>query len=459
MEFKKFLKNGVLAVMMAATVTSALAQPINAMLQESPDRVEVAQIIKDSVPKEDLAYLIQKGPGHTDARVEKVYEIINKEVDKKYGNEHLQAIKKEIEKEVKHIAAYKNINVSYSWSIPKEILKDYPEAKQNDSSVAYSAMDISGECKVVMKLAIDDHGRLFEASELAGLTTKEVGELSSKKIIDVLKETISHEMSHCVLQQDMKNPNFEVSFSKDFKEQNPEIVKAINEKINTTKTQIEKKDFDNLNYFDYLMYSNYNENFADVSGAFARLGNNPNEATIKEVKGGLLELAKFRESTGLTHKTNAAVQYALEKVEDAAKMTPEARIEFAKEIAGDSLLNNMKVVFNRMIKINHSGVLSSYLVNGVKIDENNMVTQEVPEGTDDQYEKIVNEYEAMEDGVQKLGSVNQKIYSHQELFAKYNYKENNDNQNNQNISFNQVAFLEIRNRALKPIEEKIKLKA
>lgn len=421
MNFKKFLQNGVLAVVMAATVTNALAQPISVM-QDRPERTEIVQIVKDTVPKEDLAYLIQNGAGYSDARTEGIYAKINETMESRYGNSEIQAIKKDLEKELKEIGAYKNIKVSYSWAMPKEIIQEYKDAKQNDSSAANNAMDISGTCNVVMKLAVDNQGRFFEASELAGLTTEQISARSDKAIKDVLKETISHEMSHCVLQEQMKAPDFEMSFSSDFVQTNPQIAKALNEKINLVKQQIANKDFDNINYFDYLMYSNYNENFADVSGAFARLGEHPSPEKIQEIRENLLEVARFRESTGLTHKTQAAVQYALEKLDDAAKMTPDQRIEFAKEIAGESLLSNMKIVFNKMFKSSDAGLVGSFLVGGLKLAEDGSVTQAVPEEKSTVYETIADEYDAMENAGHKLGSAGQKIFSHQELLAKYESK-------------------------------------
>jgi hypothetical protein len=63
MRFKEFLRNGALTIMMASTLAGALAQPFQAIVDHQPDNVAIVQIVKDAVPREDLAYLIQSGPG------------------------------------------------------------------------------------------------------------------------------------------------------------------------------------------------------------------------------------------------------------------------------------------------------------------------------------------------------------------------------------------------------------
>ncbi len=444
MKFKEFFKNGVLAVVMAATVTGAFSQPISVM-QEAPNRSEIVKVIKGSIAQEDLAYLIQKGAGFSDIRTEAVYKKINESIGKRYGFEKLEELKRDLEKELREVGAYKNIEVLYSWSMPKEILEEYPTAKQNDSSIAKNGIDVSAECSVEMKVAVDDNGRLFEASELAYASTEEISGRSAESLTGVLKEAIAHELSHCVLQADMKREDFEVDFSKDFKEAHPEVAKIINGKINSAKEGIASKNFDDINSFDYLLFINYNENFADVSGAFARLGNNPSQEKIQEVRGSLLEVAKLRESTGLTHKTQAAVQYALEKLDDAAKMSPETRLQFAKEIAGDTLLTNMKIIFDTAVRGKTSELFGSFLVGGLDLDDNGRVVQKVPEGQAEKYISMVAEYENMESQGNKLGSVGQEIYSHTELIAKYQSIENNNPA--EKFKFNYDAVRDLREKA------------
>jgi hypothetical protein len=440
MKFKNFLKNGVLSVVIASSLASAFAQPINTMVDNIPNRSEIVQIVKDNVPNEDLAYLVQQGAARSDARTEAIYQKINETIEAKYGSEEIQDIKQGIEKQLKEISDYRDIPVSYSWAMPKEIIQEYKDAKQNDSSVAYNAMDISGQCKVVIKLAVDNNGRIFEASELSGLTTEDVSAKSNKTLKEVISETMGHEMSHCVLQEKMKDPGFEMSFSKDFKEANPTITKILNEKINLVKTKMENNDKENIDYFDYLMFSNYNENFADVAGAFARLGNNPTASTIKDVRDNLIELSKYRESTELTHKTQVAVQSAIEKLDEAAKMTPEKRVEFAKEIAGDSLLDNMQIVFGKVLKTNATYIVGSFLVDGLKIEKNGTVTQSIPEVKEDLFTTISEEY----DSLKLNGGVLKKVFSHEELVKKYESSANAVDNPTTKFKFNYDEMMSIR---------------
>lgn len=364
---KNFLQNGMLAIMMASSVASALAQPVNQMLEAQPQRAEIVKIIQNDIPKEDLAYLIQMGSGSTDSRVSEIYSVINKKIEEKFGSGHVESVKKNLGKEITNLSHFKDIEINYSWAIPKEVLIKYKNAPKNDTSVAENAFDTSNTCRVTIKLAVDDNGRLFEASELISLSNEEVSKKTDKEIHGVMKEAIAHEVSHCVLHKELKKENFEMSFSKEFKEGNPIIASVLNSKIHETKTKIAQGVQEEVNFFDLMLFTNYNENFSDVFGAFSRFGDHPNAEKIYEVRDSLLEVAKFRENTGMTHKTQAAVQYALEKLEDAAKMNPEQRLELAKEIAGDSLLNNMRMVLEKMVGVENRGIVSSYLVGGLKL--------------------------------------------------------------------------------------------
>ncbi len=444
MQFKNFLRNGALAVMMASTLVSAFAKPIQSMVENQPDNVQMVQVIKSNIPQEDLAYLIQMGPGVKNDRTDSIRKKIDSSIESKYGQERIEQVKKELGEEIKELSEKHNINVAYSWAIPKKIIEEYPTAKQNDSSIANGSFDISGQCSVDIKLAVDNQGRLFESSELLDHTTEEMSNRSSQSIIATLKETVAHEISHCVLQKQMKDPNFELSFSKEFRETNPQIAKALNDKINDVKVKISHKNFEDINQFDYILFSNYQENFSDVNGAFARLGENPTTETIKEVRDSLISLAKFREKSDVSHQTQAAYQYALENLEVAALMTPSQRENFAKQISSDTLISNLKIVFEKVLSNSESTAIGTYLVGGLTINKDNSVSLKIPKDKEKELGSIFVEYEDMIDAGHKLGSAGQKILTHSELVSKH---ESQTQQSNK-YEFNYDSVQKIRAQSL-----------
>jgi hypothetical protein len=360
--------------------------------------------------------------GASDVRIDGIRAKINSSIEAKYGQQHLEKVKEQVGKNLKELSDKYNVRVSYSWATPKKIIEEYPKAKQNDSSVAYGSSDISSECRVEIRLAVDNHGRPFEASELLEHTTEEMSSRSNESIVATLKETVGHEISHCVLQQHMKDPNFQLNFSKEFRETNPQISKSLNEKINDVRIKVSNKKFDDIAQLDYIIFSNYQENFSDVNGAFSRLGENPSAETIKEVRESLVNLASFREKSDVEHKTQAAYQYALEKLDVAAAMTTSQRENFAKEIASDTLISNVKLVFEKVFNNNESTTIGTYLIGGLTINKDNSVSLNIPKDKEKELGSIFVEYEDMLDAGHKLGSAGQKIFTHSELVAKYEAK-------------------------------------
>jgi hypothetical protein len=175
----------------------------------------------------------------------------------------------------------------------------------------------------------------------------------------------------------------------------------------------------NINILNYMTFINYHENFADVNGAFARLGEHPDAQSIKEAKEQLLNVARLRENTGLTHKTQFAVQYALEKIDLAATMNPQERTQFAKQIASDSLMNNMRLVLKAGVGSANSNTFANYMVDGLKIEKDGSLEVNIAPENVAQHGKIQKEILTMRDAKPILGTMSQEIKSYDELLAQY----------------------------------------
>lgn len=476
MQFKKFIQIGIVSIVAAASLANALAQPINLLL-ETPalNNTEIVQIIKQNIPKDDLTYIVKNARAEKNERTDKIYNKIDNLIVSKFSHKQLNSVKNELNEALKGLGpAGNSIKVTYAYATPKEIIdevaKDHPDIRTNDSSRAENAMDVSKECSISMNLAIDNKGRLFESSELVSLSTEQVSKMSNKEIMGVLKETLLHEASHCALHSQMKDPNFSLKFSDSYANQNPTIVKLLNEKISEVKNNISSKNLDNIDTLNLMTFINYHENFSDVNSSFSRLGANPNAEKIREAKEQLLNVSRLRENTGIYHKTQYAVQYALNNIDAAAKMDMNTRTEFAKEIASDSIMNNMRIVLFKVLGQNHTEIFSNYMVNGLKISKVGEVSYEVEDNKLGDFDKITKEIDTMRHNEPTLGTMSQKLKSYANLMEQYSKEiyitAENSNQENktapsQTYLFNLNSYMTIRAKSLEEessIDQKKKAK-
>jgi hypothetical protein len=446
MNFKNFIKIGVVTVVACASMTNALAAPVNTLIQSPQlDNTQIVQMIKANVSKDDLTFIVKNAQGKSE-RHENIHNKINNLINSKYSSNELDTVKNELNETLSLMGGNK-VSVTYSYATPKQIIdevaKEIPSIKRNHSSIANGAIDINSNCDVTMNLAIDNKGRLFESSELAATSVEQISSMSKSEIMNTLKETLLHEASHCLLSTKMKDKNFELKFSDAYAAKNPTIVQQLNEKISEVKEQIAGKK-ENIDILNLTTFINFHENFADVNAAFARIGINPTAETIKEAKEQLLNVAKFREKTDFQHQTQYAVQYALDKIDLAATMTPEQRVDFAQEIASDSLLNNMRLVLKSEIGSANPGTMAAYLVNGIKIGKDGSISEGPPEDKYTEYEAIDLEIEAMSKAKPAMGSITQELKSYQDLVAQYG---NDKIEPKISIAFNANVFKSMREKA------------
>lgn len=432
-KYNSFLINGLLALTMSLSVSNAFSEPIN-IKTENFNRVELSNFLKKNIKHKDLAYLLEQGNSFDNTRTKEIYNEINEKISKKFGTSKIESLKKELEKELeKELSkiSKKPVLIYYFWAIPNDVINFDKNKIEPESSLANSAMDTSETCEVIMKIGVDDKGRFFESSELMNSNIEDINNFSNEKLFKILKETVQHEASHCLLHQDLQDKNFEVSFSEEFKLKNPTISKSINNIIVNVKNKIANKEYSKLNDLDFLMFYNYHENYADITSFFIELGEKPNQEKIEEVKISLLDLLKFREINDITHKTEGSIQYSLEKIEEASKMPIEERIKFAKQIAGDSLLNNMQFIFKEKANShNEINIMAKFLVGGVRLENDNLYTS-IPTEKFDTYNEIKKEYQQLMKSNQKVGGFSQKILSHAEIKEKYQ-------ENNFSININKV---------------------
>lgn len=216
-QIKNFLRVGVIGLLIATNISSALAQPINQITENQLTNQQIVNVIRTSTEKSDLDYFIQSGSGVSNEKIEKIQNHINASIQKLLGNKKINQIKDEINKAIQPLNQNDEFKINYSWAMPKEILQEYKDAKQTDSSVANGSFDISQKCEVNVKLAVDNVGRLFESSELVSNTVEEITLQTNEQLFLTLKETVAHELSHCIVHKHMKSKNFELNFSNKFK--------------------------------------------------------------------------------------------------------------------------------------------------------------------------------------------------------------------------------------------------
>ncbi len=420
-KIKNFLRVGVIGLLIATNISSALAQPINQITENQLTNQQIVNVIRTSTEKSDLDYFIQSGSGVSNEKIEKIQNHINASIQKVLGNKKINQIKDEINKAVKPLNPNDEFKINYSWAMPREILQEYKDTKQTDSSVANGSFDISQKCEVNVKLAVDNVGRLFESSELVSNTVEEITLQTNEQLFLTLKETVAHELSHCIVHKHMKSKNFELNFSNKFKENNPEIVKSFNKIINNVKDKIASQKHDEINKLDYVIFSNYQENFADVYGAFGRLGENPNAEKINEVKLSLINLAQLRENSRITHQTKGAYQYALDNLEVSAKMSLTEREDFAKQIASDALIMSAELMTKKLFQNSGIEEIAYLLTSSIELKEGGKVNISTDYVKEKSIDLIVEEYVNILENKENIGMFNKKIETYNEIIQKHQF--------------------------------------
>lgn len=445
MKFSKFLQTGLICLLIASSVGTALGQTTQSLLGDGHvDNYAITMVLKNKMSKDDLAY-ISANIDTKNEKTEAIYKNIGTFVNK-HAVKDMKNIKKDIEKTLDELVIYKDVKISYKHAVPYEIIqqfKDNDGVKGNDSSVAYNLYSTTEKCDVSLKLASDNHGRLFESSELSHLSTQEVSKMSQIEINSVLKETVLHEASHCLMHSELQKSDFQLSFSDKVLAQAPEMTKIMNEKITMVKENLRNnKSNDSL---DLIAFVNFNEGFADVMSAFARMGEKPTPSTIKEAKDQLLSVSHMREESGLTHKTQPAIQNALSKLDDASKMTINQRYDLAKEIASDSIIPIMKIVLGKAMGNSSSGSVAAFIVGGISVSDGKVnvdITQEMGNSYDaicEELQQVASKDFKLE---QKMGTFGQQIQSYGELLTKYRAPEINT------LLKATKSIMEIRNNSL-----------
>ncbi len=423
-------------------LSNAMADTINNLqAPEKLNNTEIVKIVKQNL--DDVSKLdIVNHANEKDPNVEYVYNKFNNEIVKKYGDKQLKDIKKELNKAISDAKIFKGINIDFRFAIPKEVLKDIPNAQETDTSYAHNAVKSNEVCEVIVNLEVDNKGRLFEASENAHLTLDEISQMTTKEQMSVLKETVLHELSHCAIQK----TNYKTNFSNEMVSKYPDLVKITQEKMKDVSDKINNNQVTKINALDKLMFINYQESFADVMSAFARMGDKPTTHSILEAKEQIKNLMHLRSSKekDIFHLTMPAIQSAYVKMDMASKLSMQEREKLAQQIATESILPNMKKVIELAVnKDNIVGDLALFYVGGLDIKNKEIIT-EVPKDKESLYEKIAEQIQEMEDSKSAVfGLSNQKIYSYEDIVFK-NMLDKNENleisKSKNNYSFNILAL-------------------
>ena len=423
MKYSKFLQTGLISLLLATSLGNALGQTSQQLLGNAPlDNTAITMLVKNKISKDDLAYVAGNLEIKSD-RSEAIYKKIDSLVSQ-HNKKDMQSVKKEIQKTLSDLSVYKDVKVSYKYAVPQDLIKEFkdvPGVKGNDSSVAYNSYLASEKCEVSLKLASDNHGRLFEASELSHLSTQEVSKMSQAEIDSTLKETVLHEAAHCLMHSELRKDDFELKFSEKTLSQSPETAKKMSEKIKTV-TENLRNNKPNTQ-LDNMAFLNFNESFADVMSAFARMGDKPTTSSIQEAQDQLLHISHMREESGLTHKTQPAIQNALSKLDMASKMTIKERYVLAKEIASDSIIPSMKIVLQRTLGNSNTGVVAAFTVGAINISDDGKANFDITEEKGDSYDSLCAEFKQVTlkevKSDQKMGTLGQEIKSFNELVTDY----------------------------------------
>lgn len=413
MKFKKFLTTGVLIGLSVAVIGNAMGNTVSQLNKEQVSDTQISAIYEDAMSHDDFMEMLKNdGFRFNNEKTNELRLEIASKVAEQGHQMHLNKVENMIKQEFgSQIDGYK---ISYSFGIPGALLA---KGVRNDTSMAVNGFKANGTCEVDVRLNVDNHGRLFESSELGYKSASEISAMTDAQINNVIKEVVAHEVSHCKLSEQIKSGDFKLNLSDTYKQENKDIANSLTTKFDNIVNAIKADNKDDMTVFDYLAFINYHENFADVNAAFMRLGDGSKE-NVDAVKAQLVEVAKIRhETSSMYHKTSSALQDALEKVDFAAKLTPKEREDLAHQIAGENLMHNMKGVFAQLNPEGDKIEDLSYFVKG-KIDlvEVNGKAMVAKEGSDADVNKM---YDILDGHLEKGVGVGKVIIKPQELEAKH----------------------------------------
>lgn len=351
---KKFLKVGLFLLFSSFLCKKVIANELN--LEDLLIKREIKSVIKD----EEITYLMNNYNFLSDEKITKINKKINNIVLNVYGDEKLNKIKKDFDLLIKEEIFFKNINLDYQYAIPKFIFKNV--GFENDSSEARNLYDLKNNCSVVLKFDVDDSGRIFESSELGYKTKKQISESSDYEIKNTLKETLFHELSHCLLKEKKFLPIISNNFKYEYKNLSYSLIK----KIINIRDNIEKYGFNSLNVFDYVVFSIYNETYADVMSSFVSIKGKEN---FNDAKKQLINLLGFRINGRATHKDFFGILNALNVINSEFVFDDKNKELLAREIATLSILQNIKEVFYDFTKIDDEKYVSLYLSDSIYIEK------------------------------------------------------------------------------------------
>ena len=76
-KIKNFLRVGVIGLLIATNISSALAQPINQITENQLTNQQIVNVIRTSTEKSDLDYFIQSGSGVSNEKIEKIQKVLD----------------------------------------------------------------------------------------------------------------------------------------------------------------------------------------------------------------------------------------------------------------------------------------------------------------------------------------------------------------------------------------------